>query len=203
MQACSLLSGKAKAMAQLSKRRTKSTVFLSPKHREIISNSKKTVQRFFEDLIDFCSDHDMFSWKDGEFFFRHARIVIVRSDFLNNLCDALPEPYDTGRKLGERTRHAYAAVWNLDPSKPDHRQSYYNSIARNFGWGILSERPPNKIFIQAPCIQNEPFYRGLLEGILSLKLRTIHQSSDQIIFEILNKEKTENTPISQVARSAR
>jgi len=78
-------------MAQLSRRRTKSTVFLSPQNREIINNSGKTVQKFFEDLIDFCSDLDIFSWKDGQFFFRHARIVIVRSDFLNNLCDALPQ----------------------------------------------------------------------------------------------------------------
>jgi len=142
----------------------------------------------------------MFSWKDGQFFFRHARIVMVRSDFLSDLCDALPEPYDAGRKLGEKTRHTYAAVWNLDPSKRDYRKSYYNSIARNFGWGILTEQLPNKISVEAPCIRNEPFYRGLLEGILSLKLRTIHQASDRMIFEILNMKKDETTS-SQVARS--
>ena len=187
-------------MERQSKKRTKSTVFLSPRHRGIISRSGKTVQKFFEDLIDFCSEHDMFSWKDGQFFFRRARIVMVRSDFLSDLCDALPEPYDTGRKLGEKTRQTYAAVWNLDPTKPDYRKSYYNSIARNFGWGILTEQPPNKISVEAPCIRNEPFYRGLLEGILSLKLRTIHQTGDRIIFEILNTKKTENTS-SQAARS--
>ena len=180
-------------MTKPRKRRTKSTVFLSPQHRELIKDSGKTVQKFFEDLINFCSDHDMFSWKDGQFSFRHARIVMVRSDFLNDLCDALPKPYDIGRKLGEKTRQTYAAVWDLDPSKPDHRESYYNSIARNFGWGILTEQPPNKLFIDAPCIQNEPFYRGLLEGILSLKLRTIHQASDQIVFDIESTKGSEAT----------
>lgn len=185
-------------MTQSNSHRTKSTVFLTPRHRELIKSSGKTVQKFFEDLIDFCSDHDMFSWKDGQFFFRRARIVMVRSDFLNDLCDALSHPYETGKKLGQETRRTYAAVWNLDPSKPDHRKSYYNSIARNFGWGILSEQPSNKIFVEAPCIQNEPFYRGLLEGILSLKLRTIHQTNNQIIFEIENIKKTETTSSSLV-----
>jgi len=182
-----------------SKKRTKSTVFLSPRHRELIKDSGKTVQKFFQDLIDFCSDHDIFSWKDGQFSFRHARIAMVRSDFLNDLCDALPDPYNTGRKLGEKTRHSYAVVWSLDPSKPDQRERYYNSIARNFGWGILTEQPPNKIFIEAPCIQNEPFYRGLLEGILSLRLRTIHHTSNQIIFEIENTKRTKAASSSQAA----
>ena len=187
-------------MERQRKKRTKSTVFLSPRHRGIISESGKTVQKFFEDLIDFCDEHDIFSWKDGQLFFRHSRIVMVRSDFLSDLCDALPEPYDTGRRLGEKTRHTYTAVWNLDSSKPDFRKSYYDSIARNFGWGILTEQPPNKISVEAPCIRNESFYRGLLEGILSLNLRTLHQASDRIVFEILNMKKTENRS-SQVARS--
>jgi len=182
------------------KKRTKSTVFLSSRHRGIISESGKTVQKFFEDLIDFCSEHDIFSWKNGQFFFRHSRIVMVRSDFLSDLCDALPEPYNTGRKFGEKTRHTYTAVWNLGSSEPNFRKSYYNLIARNFGWGIITEQPPNKISVEAPCIQNEPFYRGLLEGILSLKLRTIHQASDRIVFEILNAKKAE-TVSSQAARS--
>jgi len=182
-------------------RRTKSTVFLSPKHRELIKDSGKTVQKFFEDLIEFCNERDMFRWKDGQFSFHHARVILVRSDFLNDLCDALPEPYDTGKKLGEKTRQTYAAVWNLDPSKPDHRERYYNSVARNFGWGTLTEQPPNKILIEAPCIQNEPFYRGLLEGILSLKLHTIHRTSDQIIFEIENTKRSDATSSSHVARS--
>jgi len=183
------------------KKGTKSTVFLSSRHRGIINNSGKTVQKFFEDLIDSYSKHDMLSWKDGQFFFRRARIVMTRSDFLGDLCDALPEPYGTGKKLGEKTRHTYAAVWNLDVDKPDSRKSYYNSIARNFGWGIITEQPPNKIFIEAPCIRNEPFYRGLLEGILSLELRTIHQASDRIIFEILNTKKAE-TAFPEVAARA-
>jgi len=144
------------------------------------------VQKFFEDLIDFCSERDIFNWKDGQFSFRQSRIVMVRSDFLNDLCDVVPEPYETGKKLGEKTRNTYAAAWSLDPNKTDFRNSYYNTIARNLGWGILTEQTPNKISVEAPCIQNEPFYRGLLEGILSLKLRTIHQTSDRIIFEILD-----------------
>jgi len=173
-----------KKTPKLHNRRTKSTVFLSPRHRELIQSSGKTVQRFFEDLVDSHSRYDMFSWREGQFFYRHVRVALIRSDFLNDLCNALPNPYETGKKLGEKARRTYKAVWNLDPTGANHRKDYYNSIAKAFGWGVLHEEPPNRLFVDSPCINNESFLRGQLEGILSVKLHLIHQASDQFVFEI-------------------
>ena len=166
-----------------SKRRTKSTVFLTPLHKALISKSEKTTQKFFEDLLHMYEAHDMQLWKGGHLYHGHTRIVATRADFLNEIINALPDPYSVGKKVGESTRITYLSVRDLDMKKPADRARAFKRVTEIVGMGVVSEPSPGRIVIESPAIQNEAFMRGYYEGSMSARLRTLQVTADRIVFQ--------------------
>jgi len=166
-----------------SKRRTKSTVFLTPLHKALISKSEKTTQRFFEDLLHLYEAHDVQLWKEGHLYHGHTRIVATRADFLNEMISSLPDPYSVAKELGESTRTAYLSVRDLDTRKPADRARVFRRVTEIVGMGVVSEPSLGRIVIESPAIQNEPFMRGYHEGFMSAKLRTLQATADRIVFQ--------------------
>jgi len=157
-----------------------------PKHRALIEKSGKTTQKFFEDLIDLYERHQMYLWRDGHIYHNHARVIFARTDFLNEMCDALPDPYNIGRRLGESTRITYLTVRNMDTRKPADRARLFQLNTEIVGLGIISEPSPGRIIIESPALRNEPFLRGYFEGTLSAKVHTLQATSDRVVFQIEN-----------------
>jgi len=110
----------------------------------------------------------------------------VRSDFINALCDALPEPYKTGLELGQKARQAYTATLGLDPNQIEN---YLKQAAEKFGWGTFTTQAPDRLFIESPAVTSEPFLRGLLEGNIGHRLRPLYAEKNLIVFEIDRRNK--------------
>jgi hypothetical protein len=163
--------------------RTKSTIFLTPSHRELITRSGKTVQKFFEDLLDFYLTYDVGSWKEGHLLRRQARYVFMRAEALDTICRALPDPHDPAKKLGERAKLRLLSIWDIDPRKERNRKKALGRLTR-LGWGIFTAQSPDKIVVESPAISNESFLRGYVEGILCLQLKTLQATRDRMIFKI-------------------
>ena len=166
-----------------SKRRTKSTVFLTPLHKVLINKSGKTTQKFFENLLHLYEAHDMQLWKEGHLYHGHTRIVATRADFLNEIIHALPDPYSAAKKLGESTRTTYLSVRDLDTTKPANRARAFKRVTEIVGFGVVSELSPGRIVVESPAIHNEPFMRGYYEGFMSATLRTLQATTDRIVFQ--------------------
>jgi len=157
-----------------------------PEHRALIRKSGKTKQKFFEDLLALYERHQMYLWRDGHIYHNHSRVVFARTDFLNEMCDALPDPYSIGRKVGESTRITYLTVRNMDTRKPGDRARLFQMDTEIVGLGIICEPSTGTIIIQSPALKNEPFLRGYFEGTLSVRLRTLQATSDRVVFQIEN-----------------
>jgi hypothetical protein len=166
------------------KGRIKSTIFLTKENREIVKASGKTVQGFFEDLFDLYVAHDMGSWRRGHLFHRQTRILVVRGDFLDRILNDVSDPYDMGKKIGESAWTTVKVMWGFDAKGPGNRKRYFELRNKISGWGIFSEPSEGTIIVESPAMSSSEFLRGYLEGVFSIRLRTVEATADRIVFQV-------------------
>jgi len=120
-------------------------------------------------------------------FHRQTRILFVRADQLNRLIEQLPAPYSASKELGEQATHMFKAIWNIEVKTEPGRKRFYRVMNRVAGWGVFTEPKPGRIVVESPAIVSEPFMRGYLESLLSVRLDTVESTVDRMVFEIKPK----------------
>jgi hypothetical protein len=167
----------------------KSTVFLSPEQRRVIEKSGKSIQQFYSDLTDLYASHDMDKWRRGHLYHREARMVFMRVDNMNQLLQLLPNSYEAGRKLGEKTREINLVMWDQEGVEPTHRDVLLRFMSDVSGWGVFTQLKPDKIVLESPALKDEAFVRGFLEGAMTNKLRTVYVDPDRLVFQLVSNSR--------------
>jgi len=167
----------------------KSTVFLSPEQRRVIEKSGKSIQQFYSDLTDMFASHDMDKWRRGHLYHREARMVFMRADNMNQLLQLLPNSYDAGKRLGEKTREINLVMWDREGIEPTDRDVMLSFMSNVSGWGVFTHLKPDRIVLESPALRDEAFVRGFLEGAMAKKLRTVHVDHDRMVFQVVSDQR--------------
>jgi hypothetical protein len=167
----------------------KSTVFLSPEQRRVIEKSGKSIQQFYSDLTDMYASHDMDKWRRGHLYHREARMVFMRADNINQLLELLPNPYEAGRKLGEKARETSLVMWDREGVEPTHQEALLSFMSNVSGWGVFAPLKPDKIVLESPALKDEAFVRGFLEGAMTKRLRPVYVDPDRLVFQLVSNSR--------------
>ena len=166
-------------------------MFLSHENREIIKAAGKSLEQFFEDLMEMYRIQTMSGWRSGCFFHDYVRVCIVRADLFDDLVKNLKsnDLLEFGREMGKKAqltfKNSFQTLRNLPDAISDFDKARIEHFNKRIGWGRISYYD-DLLLVEHPILSGSslPFFWGYLEGYLSQKLNIIESHVERQLYRI-------------------
>lgn len=179
-------------------RTKRTTIILEKNERDFVDSliregKEPGIKSLISKMLDIYRGFMIHDWRfPGEYYCGISRIALVNVELLNVLMQQISAEkwYDSGKRIGEALRVSMETTLGLQTAKEENWESVFHRLKiQGFGDFYLKDK---YILIKTPFISDAEVWKGILEGLLDLKLDT-KTSMPPLVFEIKTRRVSQPT----------
>ena len=167
----------------------RTTIILERSERDYIESlifegKEPGIKPLVSKMLDIYRNMNIDDWRfPGEYYCGISRIAFINVELLNILTQQIPAERwpEVGGRMGEALRISIQSTLGIDALQRENWEDVFHRLKVQ-GFGDLQVKD-KFLLLKLPFIQDCEIWRGLLQGLLGLELRT-RNSLPPLVFEI-------------------
>lgn len=170
----------------------RTTIILEAKERDFIDSLIKEgkepgIKPLISKMLDIYKNMMIYDWRfPGEYYCGISRIAFVNVELLTILLNQIPKEKwcNIGQEMGRALKISIGTTLNIQISKKENWKQIFNRLSvQGFGDFYLKDK---YILIKTPFISYPELWKGILEGMLEIKL-DMKTTIPPLVFQIEGK----------------
>jgi hypothetical protein len=170
----------------------RTTIILEAEERDFIDSLIKEgkepgIKPLISKMLDIYKNMMIYDWRfPGEYYCGISRIAFVNVELLTILLNQIPKEkwYNIGQEMGRALRISIGTTLNIQISKKENWKQIFKRLSvQGFGDFYLKDK---YILIKTPFISYPELWKGILEGMLEIKL-DLKTTIPPLVFQIEGK----------------
>lgn len=167
----------------------RTTIILEKNEREFIESliregKEPGIKPLISKMLDIYKNMMIYDWHfPGEYYCGISRTAFVNVELLNILTQQIPKEKWSfvGEKMGDALKVSIQSTLGIDASKQENWAAVFDRLKiQGFGDLYLKDK---FLLLKSPFIHDCEIWKGMMEGLLSVKLET-RNSVPPMVFEI-------------------
>ena len=170
----------------------RTTIILEKDDRDFIDSlirdgKEPGIKPLFSKMLDIYKNLMIYDWRfPGEYYCGISRVALVNVEVLNILVKGIPTEkwYESGKDIGTALRVSMETTFGLETANEHNWEKVFHRLRiQGFGDFYIKDK---YILLKNPFINDVEVWKGILEGILEIKLET-RTTVPPLVFEIKTK----------------
>jgi hypothetical protein len=171
----------------------RTTIILEKQERDFIESlirdgKEPGIKPLISKMLEIYRSMMIYDWKfPGEYYGGISRMAFVNVELINILTQQVPKEKwrEVGERMGNALKVSIQTTLGADAAKLENWEAVFHRLnVQGFGELYLKDK---FLLIKAPFINDYEIWKGLLEGLLNVKLET-RNSVPPLVFEIMKSQ---------------
>ena len=171
----------------------RTTIILEKEERDFIESlirdgKEPGIKPLISKMLEIYRSMMIYDWKfPGEYYGGISRMAFINVELINILTQQVPKDKwrEVGEHMGNALKVSIQTTLGADASKQETWSAVFHRLnVQGFGELYLKDK---FLLIKAPFINDYEIWKGLLEGLLNIKLET-RNNVPPLVFEIMKSQ---------------
>jgi hypothetical protein len=171
----------------------RTTIILEKQERDFIESlirdgKEPGIKPLISKMLEIYRSMMIYDWKfPGEYYGGISRMAFVNVELINILTQQIPKEKwrEVGERMGNALKVSIQTTQGGDAAKQENWESVFRRLnVQGFGELYLKDK---FLLIKVPFINDYEIWKGLLEGLLNVKLET-RNNVPPLVFEIMKSQ---------------